>query len=85
MGFVLSWLPLHSKYLIVSVYLAITMLLIWLSLLSITYHSDENKNIKQHLSIKSTFKTCDTHLRMTLLFLNHAILYYFDELEHHLS
>ena len=52
-GFVLSWLPLYSKYLIVSVYLAITMLLVWLSLLSITYHSDENKNIKQHLSIKS--------------------------------
>ncbi|MCD8923620.1 serine hydrolase domain-containing protein [Staphylococcus epidermidis] len=45
-GFVLSWLPLHSKYLVVSVYLAITMLLIWLSLLSITYHSDENKKHK---------------------------------------
>ena len=34
---------------------------------------------------KATIKTCDTHLRMTLLFLNHAILYYSDELEHHLS
>ena len=45
-GFVLSWLPLYSKYLIVSVYLAITMLLVWLSLLSITYHSDENKKHK---------------------------------------
>ena len=45
-GFVLSWLPLHSKYLVVSVYLAITMLLVWLSLLSITYHSDENKKHK---------------------------------------
>ncbi|MEW4383428.1 serine hydrolase domain-containing protein [Staphylococcus epidermidis] len=42
-GFVLSWLPLHSKYLVVSVYLAITMLLIWLSLISITYRSDEKK------------------------------------------
>jgi len=44
--FVLSWLPLHSKYLVVSVYLAITMLLVWLSLLSITYHPDENKKHK---------------------------------------
>ena len=42
-GFVLSWLPLHSKYLVVSVYLAITMLLVWLSLISTTYRSDENK------------------------------------------
>lgn len=42
-GFVLSWLPLHSKYLVVSVYLAITMVLVWLSLISITYRSDENK------------------------------------------
>lgn len=42
-GFVLSWLPLHSKYLVVSVYLAITMLLVWLSLISITYRSDERK------------------------------------------
>ena len=45
-GFVLSWLPLHSKYLVVSVYLAITMLLVWLSLISITYRSDKKKNIK---------------------------------------
>lgn len=42
-GFVLSWLPLHSKYLVVSVYLAITMLLVWLSLISITYRSDKKK------------------------------------------
>ncbi|MBE9454526.1 serine hydrolase, partial [Staphylococcus epidermidis] len=42
-GFVLSWLPLHSKYLVVSVYLAITMLLVWLTLISTTYRSDENK------------------------------------------
>ena len=46
LGFVLSWLPLHSKYLVVSVYLAITMLLVWLSLISITYRSDKKKNIK---------------------------------------
>ena len=46
MGFVLSWLPLHSKYLVVSVYLAITMLLVWLSLISITYRSDKRKTLK---------------------------------------